>query len=137
MTVQISDELQNAFQGVIPPVIATSSADGAPNITYISTVRYIDDNHLALSWQFLNKTWKNILENPRFIICVTCPDTGKLWQLKLRYLETQTSGELFDEMSMTIEVIASMMGTTGIFKLAAAVICRVEAVEVMYDGNNR
>jgi uncharacterized protein len=134
MSVKITEEIRNAFQGIIPPIIATTSADKIPNITYISTISYIDDDHLALSWQFFSKTWKNISENPVFIICVTCPETGKIWEIKLKYLERKTSGDLFDEMSMAIEVIASMTGTVGIFKLAAAVVCQIISVEILYDG---
>jgi predicted pyridoxine 5'-phosphate oxidase superfamily flavin-nucleotide-binding protein len=130
----MTPELINAINGVIPPVIATASATGIPNITYISTVRYVDDERLALSWQFFNKTWANIAENPKFAIGVTCSDTGKLWNIHLTYLEHQHSGEIFDEMSMTVDVLASMQGQTGVFKLAAAVICRVEAVNLVYDG---
>ena len=131
---KITSDLINALNGVIPPVISTASADGIPNITYISTVRYVDEHHLALSWQFFNKTWRNIAENPKLAIGVTCSDTGKLWNIHLTYQEHQRSGEIFDEMSMTVELLASLQGQTGVFKLAAAVICKVEAVILVYDG---
>ncbi|MDP3469559.1 MAG: pyridoxamine 5'-phosphate oxidase family protein [Daejeonella sp.] len=131
----ITPEIINAFNGIIPPTIATASADGIPNITYISRLQYVDESHIALSWQFFNKTWKNIAENPKFAVCVTCPATGKLWQIKLSYVEHQTSGDIFDEMSMVIDLIASLQGSLSVFKLAAAVICEVEAVNLVYDGS--
>jgi predicted pyridoxine 5'-phosphate oxidase superfamily flavin-nucleotide-binding protein len=135
MAAKITPEIINAFSGVIPPVIATASADGVPNVTYISKVQYVDEEHLALSWQFFNKTWKNIEENPRLVIGVTCPQTGKFWNIKLIYVEHQRSGEIFDEMSMMIDLIASMQGQTGVFKLAAAVICKVDSVNLVSDGS--
>ena len=51
-------------QGVIPSLITTVSRDGEPNVTYLSQVFRVDDQHVALSCQFFNKTKQNILEHP-------------------------------------------------------------------------
>ena len=124
----------SAFQGVIPPTLATVSANGIPNVTYISQVHYIDEEHLAISRQFFNKTWKNIGENPIFTVAVTCPETFNIWKINLRYLEEKTEGSVFDEMDMMIQAIASMQGLVGIFKLKSAVICRVESIQTLISG---
>ena len=125
-----------AFQGVIPPTIVTVSLDGIPNVTYISHVHYIDEEHLALSHQFFNKTWKNINENPRFSVAVTCPESFSLWKINLCYQKEEKEGDLFDEMDMIITAIASMQGMEDTFKLHSAVICKVESIQTLVLNGN-
>jgi len=120
-----------AFQGVIPPILATVSLDGMPNMTYISHVHYIDEEHLAISRQFFNKTWKNIEENPNFTVAVTCPQSFTLWKINLSYQKEAKEGELFDEMDMIITAIASGQSMENTFKLQSAVICKVESIQTL------
>jgi predicted pyridoxine 5'-phosphate oxidase superfamily flavin-nucleotide-binding protein len=135
MQTKITPEMMPALQGIVPPTLATVSADGIPNITYISHVQYIDDEHLAISRQFFNKSWKNINENPVFMVAVTCPQTWSIWKITLKYQEEKTEGAIFDEMDMMIQAIATMQGLEGIFKLKSAVICKVESIETLIrDG---
>lgn len=135
MKTKITPDMMPAFQGVIPPTLATASADGMPNITYISHVHYVDEEHLAISRQFFNKSWRNINENPLFAVVVMCPDTFFIWKINLKYQEERTDGQIFDEMDMMIQAIASMQGLEGIFKLKSAVICKVLSIQTLVaDG---
>jgi len=134
MKTKITPDMLPAFQGVIPPTLATSSADGMPNVTYISHVHYIDEEHLAISRQFFNKSWKNIIENPVFTVAVTCPESFCLWKINLKFVEERTDGQVFDEMDMVIQAIASMQGLEGIFKLQSAVICKVESIQTLVSN---
>ena len=120
-----------AFQGVIPPTLASVSLDGMPNVTYISHVHYIDEQHLAISRQFFNKTWKNIDENPHFSVAVTSPESYTLWKIDLSYEREEREGPIFDEMDMIIQAIASMQGLQDVFQLQSAAICKVVAIQTL------
>ncbi len=117
------------FQGLFPATLFTCSADGIPNVAYLSHVDYVDADHVALSFQFFNKSRRNIAENPRGLVCVIDPDTGQCWRLKLHFVRSETSGPIFERMALRIEAIASYSGLKGIFKLLAADIYEVLAVD--------
>src|SRR5262252_9289335 len=95
--------LRACFQGLMPSFIATCSRDGTPNVTYLSQVYYVDERHVALSCQFFNKTRRNIAENPIAAVMVNDPQTLEAYELDLRFLRSETSGPLFDEMETRIE----------------------------------
>lgn len=131
MTIKVVtlEEIMPALQGVIPTIVATSSLERVPNITYISQVYYVDESHVALSYQFFNKTIRNIRENPILAAIVTSPIEYTLYKLLLRYVESQTSGEVFDNMSMQLDALAIVQRKEGIFKLKAADIYEVISIE--------
>ena len=116
MTV-MTEELKPAMQGYIPAVLATCSKDGEPNATIVSQVVWVDDEHVALSFQFFNKTIRNVRENPYASVLITHPSTLECWSLDLRYDHSETEGPLFDAMDMQLQAIASMTGMADVFKL--------------------
>lgn len=113
----------------IPAVMVTCSADGIPNVTVISQVYYVDERHVALSFQFFNKTIRNVRENPYAYVCVSDIAGQRDWILQLGFERSETEGTIFDAMDMQIEAIASVTGMSGIFKLRAADVYRVLSVE--------
>ena len=129
MTAHLPDEIRPALDNGIPAVMVTCSAAGVPNTTVISQVYYVDPSHVALSFQFFNKTIRNVRENPRAFVVVQ--DIPRLvnWILELEFERSETEGPVFDAMDMQIEAIASATGMSGIFKLRAADIYRVHTVE--------
>ncbi|HET8704660.1 MAG TPA: pyridoxamine 5'-phosphate oxidase family protein, partial [Pseudomonadales bacterium] len=70
------DPLRNCFEGAIPASLTTVALDGTPNIAWLSQVQYVDNSHVALTYQFFNKTRANILQNPHGILTVIDPETG-------------------------------------------------------------
>ena len=123
------ESLATCFQGLLPAQLFTCSADGLPNAAYLSHVDYVDSTHVALSYQFFNKSRRNITENPQALVVVLDPDSGQGWSLRLKYVRSETSGPLFERMALRIEAIASYCGLKGIFKLRAADVYEVASVE--------
>ena len=113
----------------VPAVMVTCSADGKPNTTVISQVYYVDETHVALSFQFFSKTIKNVRENPRAFVCLTDLAGCASWVMQLEFQRSETEGPIFDTMDMQIEAIATMTGMSGIFKLRAADIYQVLSVK--------
>jgi adenylate cyclase len=123
--------IRPALEGAIPAVMATCSPEGEPNVTFLSQVQYVDEGHVALSYQFFNKTRRNVLSNPRAHLTVMHPHTGQIYRLRLRYLRTEASGALFEQMRAHLEGIASHTGMAGTFRLLGADIYAVEELETL------
>jgi 2-hydroxychromene-2-carboxylate isomerase len=119
------DSVRNCLEGAIPSSVATCALDGTPNLTLVSQVHYADPAHVALSFQFFNKTRQNVLENPRVTATVVDPETGAEYRLGLRYLRTETSGPVFESMKAKLAGIASHTGMSGIFRLQGSDIYEV------------
>ena len=127
--VRLPPEIRTVLDNGVPALMATCSADGTPNVTVISQVYYVDDSHVALSFQFFNKTIRNVRENPRAWAGLTDFFEQVDWMLDLEFERSETDGPIFDAMDMKIEAIASATGMSGIFKLRAADIYRVLSLE--------
>jgi hypothetical protein len=125
------ESLTPCFQGLIPSWLCTCSRSGMPNVAILSHVDYVDSRHVALSFQFFNKSKRNISENPRAMVRIYDPDTMQAYALRLRFVRTETSGPTFDSMRLRIEAIASYSGLKGIFKLIGADIYEVLSVEAL------
>ena len=126
---RIPEDLHPVMDNGTSALMVTCSASGVPNVTVISRVYYVDEAHVALSFQFFNKTIKNVRENPRAWVGLVDFLGQADWALDLEFEHSETEGPIFDAMDMQIEAIASATGMSGIFKLRAADIYRVLAVE--------
>lgn len=120
------ESIMACFQGVIPSPFATCGADGTPNITYMSIVRYVDPERVAVSRQFLNKTRANLDANPRAQVLVIDPETLQDYLLELRHLHTESEGAVFEEMRANLDAVASQSGMGDVFRLRGVDIYRVE-----------
>ena len=122
-------EVRPCLEGVIPAMMATTAADGTPNVAYLSQVFYVDEAHVALSFQFFNKTRQNILAHPRATVLLLHPVTAQFYRLHLRYLRTETDGPVFESMKAQLAGIASHSGMAGVFVLRGSDIYRVHDIE--------
>jgi adenylate cyclase len=128
------DAIRHCLEGATPGVIATCSPDGLPNVSYLSQVQYVDASHVALSFQFFNKTRANVLSNPRARLIVIDPLDGSMYRLALRYRRTETGGPLFEHMRALLESVASHTGMSGVFQLRGADIYEVLSVDLAHGA---
>ena len=125
----LPEEIKAVMENGLPPKVVTCSGDGTPNVTFLSRVYQVDRDHLGLSFQFFNKTTRNVRENPNACLLMWDFSTRTHWILQLAYERSETEGPIFDQMFMEIEAIASASGMSGIFKLKAADIYRVKSFD--------
>ena len=127
------ESIRACLEGVIPSPLATCAADGTPNISYMSIVKYVDPERVALSRQFLNKTRANLDANPVAQVLVVDPGTGASYLLDLRHVHTETEGPVFEAMRTELEAIASQTGMGDVFRLRGADIYHVVRCEAVHD----
>ena len=123
------DDIRACMEGTIPGVMATCDGAGMPNVTYISQVEYVDARHLALSFQFFNKTRRNVLANPVAELLVIHPRHGAMYRIAARYLRTESEGAVFERMRAKLAGIASHSGMDGVFHLRGADLYAIDRVE--------
>lgn len=121
--------LRRSMEGVYASMLATCDAEGTPNVSMISQVHYVDPDHVALSYQFFNKTRGNVMQTRMATVQITDPATFAHHRLDLDYIETRTSGPIFETMKAKLSGIASHHGMDGVFRLLGADIFRVLRIE--------
>jgi len=130
------EDIRLCLEGAVPSVIATCDADGVPNLSYVSQVHYVDSRHVAMTFQFFNKTHHNIAANPQATVYLTHPETAAQYRVALLYRRTETEGPLFASLKAKLAGIASHTGMADIFRLKGADIYRVLDVEKVQPGND-
>jgi hypothetical protein len=128
------DSLRECLEGAIPAVVATCATDGTPNVSYVSQVHYVDREHVALSFQFFNKTRQNVLANAQAALIITHPGTTAMYRVALQYLRTETEGPLFESMKAKLAGIASHTGMASVFRLKGSDVYRVDSIERVPGG---
>ena len=126
--------LDPCFEGDVPATLCTCAADGTPNASLLSVVRRVDDEHIALSFQYFRKTKQNLKENPKARLLVIEPRSAAEYRLSLEHLRSETEGESFERLAISLSAIASQTGMEDRFKLRGADIYRVTACERFDNG---
>lgn len=123
--------VRRMFEGVIPATMCTVSAEGMPHLCYLSQVEYVDESHVALSFQFFNRSRENILATRRCAVTVDDPYTAAGVRMQLLYLRTETSGAVFERMKAKLAGIAAHCGMEKVYHLQGADIYLVQSVEAI------
>jgi hypothetical protein len=133
MSIALSS-IRACLDGGVPAALATCSADGIPNVSYVSEVHYVDHHTVALSYQFFNKTRANVCANPIAEALIIDPASGSQFRLDLHYLRTETSGPLFESMRVKLAGIAAHSGMTSVFRLLGSDVYEVTEVSAVCDA---
>ncbi|MWD29117.1 GAF domain-containing protein [Aquicoccus sp. SCR17] len=121
--------LRGAMEGISASMLGTCDLDGLPNASMISQVHWVDDEHVALSYQFFNKTRANLLATRQASVLLLDPQSLAVYRLELDHVETRSSGPLFEKMKARLAGIASHHGLEKVFRLLGADIFRVAGIE--------
>nr|WP_263323581.1 hypothetical protein [Neobacillus sp. Marseille-Q6967] len=125
----LPDQIKHALEGVYPGHIYIASQDGEePVDASFSQICYVDERHVALSVEFLNKNSTRALKNYNVFAKVRDPDTFRSWEIELRYLRTVNQGPIYNQMASKLETIASLVELHDLFHLRATDIYEVLAV---------
>jgi len=121
-------DVRRLLEGVIPPAMCSVAADGMPHVNYLSHAEYVDEEHVALTYQFLNRARANVLATGRVALSVEDPITGVSVLMQLRYLRTDTEGPIFERLRAKLAGIAAQTGMEKVFHLRGADVYRVESL---------
>jgi hypothetical protein len=107
--------------------IATANSKGVPNVVFVGMWKLLDDENLMIVDNFLNKTRKNLEENPRIAIVAYDGETRKSYQIK-GSITIETEGSHYDD--------ATQMAASKKLPGKAAVIVHVEEIYNAAYGPN-
>lgn len=121
----LSIDMKPALEGRLPSTILTASADGEPNIANLSKVWAVDDAYLAVANQMLNKTARNVAENP--LVLLRLPDPRDLlhWEIEARYVGAETEGALYERVRNDLQAVAWMAGADDFAALRSVFLFEV------------
>lgn len=117
--------VRRMLEGLMPPSMTTITPEGMPHVSHVSHAEYVDEHHVALTWQFQNASRANILATRRACLSFDDPTSGTGFVMQLEYLRTETEGPLFERLRAKLAGIASHSGMEGIFQLRGADVYRV------------
>ncbi|UXU74403.1 MULTISPECIES: pyridoxamine 5'-phosphate oxidase family protein [unclassified Paracoccus (in: a-proteobacteria)] len=121
--------LRGAMEGIAASLLCTCDVEGQPNVSMISQVHWVDDEHVAPPWQFFNKTRANLLATGKACVELFDPVTHSRHRPHLDHVETRNEGPLYEMMKARLAGIASHHGLEGVFRLLGADIFRVTGIE--------
>ncbi len=120
--------VRRMLEGVVPPSMCTVGTDGMPHVNYLSQAEYVDAEHIALSFQFFNRSRENVLATRRAALAIDDPVSGAGVVMDVEYLRTETEGPIFERLRAKLAGIASQAGMQKVFKLRGADIYRVRSL---------
>jgi len=121
-------DVRRMLEGVIPPSMCSVSADGVPHVNFLSHAEYVDPEHIALTFQFFNRSRDNVLATRRIALAIDDPFSGASVVMQADYLRTETSGPVFERLRAKLAGIAAHSGMEKVFKLQGADLYRVRDI---------
>jgi predicted pyridoxine 5'-phosphate oxidase superfamily flavin-nucleotide-binding protein len=122
--VKMTKEIMDTIAKQNPVPVATSSANGIPNVALVGFLKVMDAETILISDNFFLKTEDNLKHNPKVAFVVYDSYTRKCFQIK-GSVKMITDGKIFDEMKQWVDSAKPNMPKK------AAVVVHVEEV---YDS---
>lgn len=91
---KLPQEVLTAMEKTMPVCIASASADGIPNLIYVTYLKALDEQTVVVADNKFVKTRANLDSNPWLSFTVLDPDTKKSYQVKGR-TECFTEGDKY------------------------------------------
>ncbi|QSX06252.1 pyridoxamine 5'-phosphate oxidase family protein [Sedimentibacter sp. zth1] len=88
--------------------VSTSTKEGIPNVIPIAFVKVYDEDTLLIADNYLDKTYKNIEENPYVSIYVCDTAEGKAYQIKGEAI-INTSGKVYEDTVKWVKEVSSKL----------------------------
>ncbi|WP_218031452.1 LuxR C-terminal-related transcriptional regulator [Paenibacillus kobensis] len=121
-------ELMSLFEGAWPACLVTSSVEGIPNIANLTRVWCTETRHVAIANQLLNKSFRNLEENPLALLKIVNPQDLIHWEISVRYIRSDYEGTLFEQIRQDIETVSWVAGVPLPAQLRSAVVFEVVSV---------
>ncbi|WP_066639495.1 pyridoxamine 5'-phosphate oxidase family protein [Desulfolucanica intricata] len=103
---KLNDTLKEMISQTKVFPVATASKEGMPNVVPISFVKVYDDDTVLVVDNFMNKTFKNLEENPQLSISVW--NTDKAFQIKGQATIIKSGKPFDDAVSWVKEVMPQL-----------------------------
>ncbi|MBO9596610.1 MAG: response regulator transcription factor [Cohnella sp.] len=121
-------ELLPIFEGALPSCIVTNSALGIPNIANLTRVWHHESDVVAVANQLLNKTYRNLMENPMALLKIINPYDRVHWEISVRYLRSESEGPLFERVRQDLMTVAWVTGAESVAELRSVLLFETAAV---------
>ena len=128
---KMNQRIKEIFEKQRIIVLATATKKGIPNVVPVGRKRIIDDETILISDQYLNKTVKNIKDNPRAAITVWDKTEG--YQIK-GTVSIETSGPRFEETARWVEEMGRSMNLS--LRSKGALILKITEIYCVSPGPN-
>ena len=92
--VKMPPEVKDIVSKQKPLPIATADKNGKPNVVFVTMWKILDDETLLIVDNFMNKTRKNMEENPSMAMVAYDSETKKSYQLK-GSVDLETRGDRY------------------------------------------
>ena len=126
---QMTERMMELFTKVPAAILATATADGAPNAVPVGAKKIIDAETILISDQFFNKTLANLKANPK--VAVTFWEGREGYQLK-GTITIETSGKRYEETAAWIEEKGNKIGFP--LQSKGAVILKIDEIFGLAPG---
>lgn len=124
----LPEELMPIFEGAYPSCIVTGSAEGIPNIANLTRVWHVESNFVAIANQLLNKTYRNLMENPSALLKIINPQDLIHWEISVRYVRSEHGGSLFERIRQDILTISWVAGVRLPAELRSVMVFEIVSV---------